>query len=169
MTQLLPKKTMLTSTKDNYQGEESDIVLVSMTRSNKSHDIGFMSAPERLNVLLSRARDGLIMIGNSETFMNARKGKDVWRKLFDLLKENDHIYEGFPVKCEKHPDRTAMLSSPEAFDSECPDGGCKEPWYVKKLPPFNVISGISYYGFQCPTQHEIYKIQPPTFICFPQS
>jgi superfamily I DNA and/or RNA helicase len=89
---------------DNYQGEESDIVLVSMTRSNKHHDIGFMAAPERLNVLLSRARDGLIMIGNSETFINARKGKEVWGELFDHLKQNDRIFEGFPVKCEKHPD-----------------------------------------------------------------
>lgn len=113
---------------DNYQGEESDIVLVSMTRSNKSHDIGFMAAPERLNVLLSRARDGLIMIGNSETFMNARKGKEVWRKCFDHLKQNDHVYEGFPVKCEKHPDRAALLSSAEDFETQCPDGGCNESW-----------------------------------------
>jgi AAA domain len=113
---------------DNYQGEESDIVLVSMTRSNKQHDIGFMAAPERLNVLLSRARDGLIMIGNSETFINARKGKEVWRKLFDHLKQNDHVFEGFPVKCEKHPDRFGLLSSAEDFETHCPDGGCNEPW-----------------------------------------
>jgi SpoVK/Ycf46/Vps4 family AAA+-type ATPase len=121
------KPSLRISTIDNYQGEESDIVLVSMTRSNKSHDIGFMAAPERLNVLLSRARNGLIMIGNSETFMNARKGKEVWRKLFDHLKQNDHVYEGFPVKCEKHPDRAALLSSREDFETQCPDGGCKEP------------------------------------------
>lgn len=109
-----------------------DIVLVSMTRSNKSHDIGFMAESERVNVLLSRARDGLIMIGNSDTFMNARKGREVWRKLFDHLSQKEHIYKGFPVKCEKHPSRTAILSSPEDFESECPDGGCKEPWYVEK-------------------------------------
>lgn len=101
-----------------------------MTRSNKSFDIGFMAAPERLNVLLSRARDGLIMVGNSETFMHARKGKDIWRKFFAHLKEDGHIYEGFPVRCEKHPDRTALLCKAEAFEVECPDGGCKEPWYV---------------------------------------
>lgn len=101
-----------------------------MTRSNKSFDIGFMAAPERLNVLLSRARDGLIMIGNSETFLHARKGKDFWRKFFAHLKENNHIYAGFPVKCEKHPDRTALLCKTEDFATECPDGGCKEPWYV---------------------------------------
>ena len=115
---------------DNYQGEENDIVLVSMTRSNKSHDIGFMAAPERLNVLLSRARNALIVIGNFETFMHARKGKEVWQKLFDHLKQNNHIYEGFPVKCEKHPDRTALLRSVEDFETQCPDGGCTEPWRV---------------------------------------
>jgi len=38
---------------------------------------------------------------------------EVWRKLFDRFKQNDHIYEGFPVKCAKHPDRTALLSSCE--------------------------------------------------------
>ncbi|CZT07317.1 related to stage V sporulation protein K [Rhynchosporium graminicola] len=120
------KPSLRISTIDNYQGEESDIILVSLTRSNNAHDIGFMAAPERLNVLLSRARDALIMIGNSETFINARKGKEVWRKLFDLLKENGHVYEGFPVKCEKHPDRVALLCTPDAFESESPDGGCKE-------------------------------------------
>lgn len=113
---------------DNYQGEESDIVLASMTRSNKGNDIGFMAAPERLNVLLSRARNALIMIGNSETFRNARKGKEVWMKLFDHLTEQGSIYPGIPVKCEKHPDRKAVLASPEDFESNCPDGGCKEPW-----------------------------------------
>lgn len=113
---------------DNYQGEESDIVLVSLTRSNDKHDIGFMSAPERLNVLISRARNGLIMIGNSETFIHARKGQDIWRKFFDHLRANNHIYEGFPLKCLKHPDRKATIISPVDFETQCPDGGCKEPW-----------------------------------------
>jgi hypothetical protein len=125
---------------DNNQGEESDIVVVSLTRSNKTHDIGFMAAPERLNVLLSRARNGLIMIGNSDTFLNARKGKETWRRLFDLLKEKDHIYEGFPVKCEKHPNRTSMIASPEQFESECPDGGCQEPWYFGIQIPLQTIN-----------------------------
>lgn len=113
---------------DNYQGEESDIVLASLTRSNSSGDIGFMSAPERLNVLLSRARDGLIIIGNSETFTNARKGQELWRKTFRMIQDNGHFYNGFPIKCEKHPDRKTMLISPEDFELKCPDGGCTEPW-----------------------------------------
>lgn len=115
------------STIDNYQGEESDIVIVSMTRSNEHGDIGFMSAPERLNVLLSRARDGLIMIGNAATFQEARKGKELWSRLFGLLRDGSHVYDGLPVKCERHPKRTAILRETVDFEIECPDGGCKEP------------------------------------------
>jgi superfamily I DNA and/or RNA helicase len=113
---------------DNYQGEESDIVLVSLTRSNTHHDIGFMSSPERVNVLLSRARDALIMLGNSETFRKARKGQELWNQLFELLNSKRHVYSGFPVKCARHSDRVALLSNPADFDKHCPDGGCNEPW-----------------------------------------
>ncbi|CAA7267397.1 unnamed protein product [Cyclocybe aegerita] len=56
------KNPIRLATIDNYQGEESDIVIVSLTRSNPSFDIGFMFSPERLNVLLSRARNALIML-----------------------------------------------------------------------------------------------------------
>ncbi|RYC61801.1 hypothetical protein CHU98_g4418 [Xylaria longipes] len=109
------------------KGDESEIVIVSLTRSNENGDIGFMSSPERLNVLLSRARNGLILIGNAETFMASRKGGQLWKRFIDMLKAQKHIYDGLPTKCEQHPTRLAILRSPEDFDKECPDGGCKEP------------------------------------------
>lgn len=115
---------------DNYQGEESDIVVASLTRSNESGDIGFMSAPERLNVLITRARNCLILIGNMDTFMRSKKGKPTWHPLFDLLKDKGHIYDGLPVKCGKHLERTALLKEPMDFDKICPDGGCTELWYA---------------------------------------
>ena len=116
------------ATIDNYQGEESDIVVASLTRSNPRHDIGFMSEAERLNVLLSRARDALILIGNPETFLKARKGKDIWNRFWGLIKDGGHVYDGFPVRCERHPETVSLLRQPSDFDVECPDGGCKEPW-----------------------------------------
>ena len=116
------------ATIDNYQGEESDIVVASLTRSNPRHDIGFMSEPERLNVLLSRARNALILIGNPETFLKARKGKVIWTKFWGLLQDGGHVYDGFPTKCEQHPETTSILRQTCDFDIECPDGGCKEPW-----------------------------------------
>ncbi|KAF5346141.1 hypothetical protein D9758_009985 [Tetrapyrgos nigripes] len=115
------------ATIDNYQGEESDIVVASLTRSNTNKDIGFMFSPERLNVLLSRARNAIIIIGNSNTFTQARKGKELWQQLLQLLRERRHVYQGFPVKCERHPDRVALLQTEDQFDTECPDGGCSEP------------------------------------------
>ncbi|KZV71056.1 P-loop containing nucleoside triphosphate hydrolase protein [Peniophora sp. CONT] len=121
------KKPIRLATIDNYQGEESEIVITSLVRSNPAGDIGFMFSPERLNVLLSRARDALIMIGNLDTFSNSRKGKDLWTKLFTLLKQDGHIYDGLPIECVRHPGRKADLALPEHFDLHAPDGGCKEP------------------------------------------
>lgn len=107
------KKPIRLSTIDNYQGEESDIVIASLTRSNEDGEIGFMAAPERLNVLISRARNALIVIGSAETFMRAAKGREEWTRLFDNLKSRGNIYDGFPVKCEKHPDRTVTVRTPD--------------------------------------------------------
>lgn len=53
---------------------------------------------------------------------------DVWRRFFELLKREGHVYDGFPVKCERHPDRTSFLREVVDFEINCPDGGCKEPW-----------------------------------------
>ncbi|KAK4124691.1 P-loop containing nucleoside triphosphate hydrolase protein [Parathielavia appendiculata] len=123
----LDKKPLRISTIDNYQGEESDIVIASLTRSNKSGDIGFMSAPERLNVLITRARNCIVLIGNMDTFMRSKKGETTWHPFFDLLKARGHLYDGLPVVCGKHPEKTALLKEPMAFDKFCPDGGCTGP------------------------------------------
>lgn len=87
-----------------------------------------MAAPERVNVLLSRARDVLIMVGNSETFLSSRKGHKCWKPLLDQLNTNGHTYDGLPVKCEQHPQTTTVLANARDFDKECPDGGCSAPW-----------------------------------------
>ncbi|KAF5857988.1 hypothetical protein ETB97_004987 [Aspergillus alliaceus] len=85
------KRAIRLSTIDNYQGEECEVVISILTRSNNAGDIGFMAAPQRLNVLLSRARNVLIMVGNVKTFINSRKGKDVWTPFVNNLKEKGHF------------------------------------------------------------------------------
>ncbi|KAI0310251.1 P-loop containing nucleoside triphosphate hydrolase protein [Amylostereum chailletii] len=121
------KKRLRLATIDNYQGEESPIIVISLTRSNAANDIGFMFSPERVNVLLSRARNACIMIGNAQTFRKSKKGGDLWGRLIDLLIHQGHFYEGFPVRCERHPDRVGTLKEPHEFDEQCPNGGCNEP------------------------------------------
>lgn len=87
-----------------------------------------MFSPERLNVLLSRARDGLIMIGNAQTFLKSRHAGQAWTPFLQFMKENGHLYDGLPVQCQQHLHKKFLLKTTHDFDVECPDGGCSEPW-----------------------------------------
>lgn len=88
-----------------------------------------MDSPERLNVLISRARNGLILVGNSSTFERSKKGGELWSRFFDLLRKGRHFHRGFPVKCQRHPNSTRLMEQPDDFDIS-PTGGCTEPWYA---------------------------------------
>jgi ATP-dependent RNA/DNA helicase IGHMBP2 len=55
------------NTIDSFQGQERDIVLISLTRSNTEGSIGFLADIRRMNVAMTRARKKLIVIGDSST------------------------------------------------------------------------------------------------------
>lgn len=55
------------NTIDSFQGREKDCILISLTRSNDSSEIGFLSDLKRMNVAMTRAKKELVIIGNSET------------------------------------------------------------------------------------------------------
>ena len=55
------------NTIDSFQGQERDIVYISMTRSNTENKIGFLSDTRRMNVAMTRARKKLVVIGDSAT------------------------------------------------------------------------------------------------------
>lgn len=55
------------NTIDSFQGQERDIVYISMTRSNDQGEIGFLSDIRRMNVAMTRARKKLIIVGDSAT------------------------------------------------------------------------------------------------------
>jgi ATP-dependent RNA/DNA helicase IGHMBP2 len=55
------------NTIDSFQGQERDIVYLSMTRSNPEGAIGFLSDTRRMNVAMTRARKKLVIIGDSAT------------------------------------------------------------------------------------------------------
>lgn len=90
-----------------------------------------MVAPERLNVLLSRARNALVIIGDSETFLSSRRGNGTWKPFFELLTQSNSVHGGLPVKCEQHPNILNILKQPSDFDELCPDGGCSAPCGTK--------------------------------------
>lgn len=55
------------NTIDSFQGQERDVVYISMTRSNTEGQIGFLSDIRRMNVAMTRARKKLVVIGDSAT------------------------------------------------------------------------------------------------------
>ncbi len=55
------------NTIDSFQGQERDVVYISMTRSNNEGDIGFLTDIRRMNVAMTRARKKLVVIGDSST------------------------------------------------------------------------------------------------------
>lgn len=56
-------ETLRLATVDNFQGEESNVVIVSLVRSNHEKRCGFLRTTNRINVLLSRAKHGMYIIG----------------------------------------------------------------------------------------------------------
>lgn len=55
------------NTIDSFQGQERDIVYISMVRSNPEGEIGFLSDIRRMNVAMTRGRKKLVVIGDSAT------------------------------------------------------------------------------------------------------
>lgn len=65
---LRPLKSVIdVHTVDGFQGQERDIILISLVRSNDHGQIGFLSDLRRMNVAMTRARMKLIIIGNAQT------------------------------------------------------------------------------------------------------
>lgn len=63
-------------TVDGFQGQERDVIYISMVRSNDSMEIGFLNDTRRMNVALTRAKKKLVVIGDSATFGNHPFYKD---------------------------------------------------------------------------------------------
>jgi len=62
--EMLPKQLRL-STIDSFQGQEKEIIIVSLVRSNDDSDIGFLKDYRRMNVAITRAKEQLFVIGDS--------------------------------------------------------------------------------------------------------
>lgn len=59
--------TVEIDTIDGFQGREKEAILISLVRSNATHEIGFLNDRRRMNVALTRARRKLIVVGDSAT------------------------------------------------------------------------------------------------------
>uniref|UniRef100_A0A2S2NW97 NFX1-type zinc finger-containing protein 1 n=2 Tax=Schizaphis graminum TaxID=13262 RepID=A0A2S2NW97_SCHGA len=105
---------------DNYQGEESDIILLSLVRSNESGKVGFLKTENRICVALSRARDGLYIMGNME---NLYHSSNLWKEIKQKLVDQNSYGNELTLKCEVHRDSLTKVSKCEDF-KPISEGGC---------------------------------------------
>ncbi|XP_063429947.1 NFX1-type zinc finger-containing protein 1-like [Mytilus trossulus] len=108
---------------DNYQGEENDIILLSLVRSNARKNLGFLGIENRICVSLSRARKGLYVIGN---FQMLKKDK-LWGKIVTLARKEKMIGNSLALYCQNHPNDGGIHAITANDFKQAPEGGCMKP------------------------------------------
>ncbi|XP_045518315.1 NFX1-type zinc finger-containing protein 1-like [Pieris brassicae] len=105
---------------DNYQGEESKIIILSLVRNNIDNKIGFLATPNRVCVALSRAKEGFYIFGN----INMLKSQsELWKNISATLEQEDSVGSSIELQCLFHPEQITNITTDVDFD-KVPEGGC---------------------------------------------
>ncbi|KAL2868538.1 putative DEAD box helicase involved in nonsense mediated decay [Aspergillus lucknowensis] len=108
-------------TVDSYQGEENEVVILSLVRNGRQ-GIGFLSIANRVCVALSRARRGFYMFGNSELLAAA---DPLWARVLSVLRGRHvepRVGYNLPLTCVKHKHKTYIK---DPADWKRSNGGCE--------------------------------------------
>lgn len=113
---------------DNFQGEENEIILLSLVRSRteealegKKNPIGFLATENRVCVALSRAKQGLFVTGNFSLFA---KYSEMWKRMVDCLSRTNCVKSSLTLRCQNHSNSVIEAKTADDFKA-APDGGCK--------------------------------------------
>jgi len=85
------KQNITINSVDAFQGQERDIMLISLTRSNPNGEIGFLADVRRMNVAMTRARHLLTMVGDSATLSS----NAFFDKLIQNMQERGYYHSAF--------------------------------------------------------------------------
>lgn len=125
-------------TVDGYQGEESDVILLSLVRGPQTAqdraNAGFLKNENRVVVATSRARRGMYVFGNSDNLLRDPESWHTWRKVIDVFQKKGCIGPYIPIKCKDHKEK-ALIKKPRDWNSL--QKGCCHGEYeeVGSLPP----------------------------------
>jgi len=87
------KNIISINTVDSFQGQERDIIYISLVRSNENAEIGFLSDIRRMNVAMTRARKKLVVIGDSSTICQ----NQFYDKFVDYVNEIGAYKSGYEI------------------------------------------------------------------------
>jgi hypothetical protein len=113
-------KCLTLATIDNFQGEEAAIVVISLVRSNPEVRCGFLKTSNRINVLLSRAKHGMYILGNSATYAHV----PMWSDVIGMLKADHNLGTKLPLQCPRHKGKAIEIGSLDDFVRLSPEAGC---------------------------------------------
>lgn len=95
---LLERRIVKVDTVDSYQGKENDIIILSLVRSNARGTQGYVSSENRANVSLSRAKECLFIVGNSQMWSQHNQSS-AFGRVFKFIEDNNSPdYSIRPVK-----------------------------------------------------------------------
>lgn len=139
------KKAYKVVTVDSYQGEENDIIILSLVRSNNQGIVGFLNVDNRVCVALSRAKCGLYIFGNAQLLATETK---TWAKVVEIMAGKKKPYPPNEPKCRlgyhlrltcKNHGRLTFINDPSQWSNL--HGGCEMK-----------CKGILPCGHKCPLQ-----------------
>jgi superfamily I DNA and/or RNA helicase len=91
-------------TVDSFQGGERDLIVYGFTRSNDNGEIGFLRELRRINVAITRARQQLVLVGDTATLLRARdRGfAELMRTLVAYLRQAGDLRQSRDVEASLH-------------------------------------------------------------------
>ena len=98
-------------TVDMYQGDENDVVIVSLVRSNDDNKLGFVKLLNRRCVSQSRAKQAVVFIGNFNTISSGHH----WEGFLQTLKEEKYVGESYTIVCPQHEKSEFSIKDSRSF------------------------------------------------------
>uniref|UniRef100_A0A1B0GNW6 DNA2/NAM7 helicase-like C-terminal domain-containing protein n=1 Tax=Phlebotomus papatasi TaxID=29031 RepID=A0A1B0GNW6_PHLPP len=116
---------------ESFQGQECRVGIVSLAKVDKEMKYDFPASEYRLCILMTRAQEGLYIVGDLEPFIEKN---ETWGKVKEKLEAKESIGPGLPVKCEKHGCEILVHSAEDFIKiskNGCPTGALnkEDPCY----------------------------------------